>query len=278
MTTLATPHAATPRFNPTDILIVGIGFQVALFAPSLIAALLDPRTLNDVSVWAKPIKFQLSLTLHLVTLFLLMPLVSQALQASRLVRVSLSLGVIGSTYEIAYITLQAARGVASHYNNDTPIEAALYSLMGLGATAIVVGAAGIGVAIARSPDQSGRAAGLRLGAASGLILGAIATLITAFIMASGYDGPGHWVGGERSDANGLPLVGWSTTGGDLRVPHFFATHLMQALPIVGLLADRLAPRLARPLVVVAALLGIAMVAATFLQAISGLPVIALNAR
>ena len=59
------------------------------------------------------------------------------------------------------------------------------------------------------------------------------------------------------------------TGGDLRVPHFFATHLMQALPVVGWLADRLLPRLGLGIVVAATAAGIAIVAATFVQALAG---------
>ena len=85
------------------------------------------------------------------------------------------------------------------------------------------------------------------------------------------DGPGHWVGGVRSDAGGLFLVGWSRTGGDLRVPHFFATHIMQALPLLGLALDRFRPESARTGIWIGALLSTAIVAATFVQAMSGRP-------
>ena len=67
------------------------------------------------------------------------------------------------------------------------------------------------------------------------------------------------------------FFGWSTTGGDLRVPHFFATHAMQALPLAGWLADRVWPARARALVWLAAPAYSAVVIATFVQARAGIP-------
>ncbi len=56
------------------LLILGIGLQVALALPSLIALFIDERVLNDISVWIKPLKFQASLILMLGTLLLLLVL------------------------------------------------------------------------------------------------------------------------------------------------------------------------------------------------------------
>jgi hypothetical protein len=254
-----------PRASLEAMLLAGIGFQVALLLASLPAAWLDDRSFNGGPLWAKPLKFEASLIVNMVTLLLLARLIAPELRDRRWVRWSVLAVVAASTFEISYIVLQAARGVGSHYNVGTPAESLGYALMGIGAVILVAGSFVFGLAILRSPPRQGRA-GLRTGAIAGLLAGSVLTLVTAGVLSAN---PGHWVGGLRTDATGLPLVGWSMTGGDLRVPHFFATHLMQALPVVGWLADRLLPRLGLGIVVAATAAGIAIVAATFVQALAG---------
>lgn len=265
------PDLAAAEQRTRRVLIVGIGLSVALAFPSVIALGLDDRLLNGISVWSKPLKFQASLALMLLTLILLLPQIEARARAGLGVFLASLMAAITANGEVFYITLQAARGRASHFNDSTAFEAMAYSVMGVGAALLVLSSLVIGVYILRRP-RAGAPAGLRLGGGWGLVLGSVATLITAFALGGGQiDGPGHWVGGIKTDVGGLPLFGWSRTGGDLRVPHFFATHIMQALPILGLGLDRFTPRFAKPGIALGAVISIAVVVGTFVQAVQGRP-------
>ena len=254
--------------------LAGLSVMLALLAPTLLAWMVDERTLIGVSVWDKPLKFELSFSVHFATLLALLPLLAVPARSGRALRWSMMAATLAVMAEIAWIVAQAGRGRASHFNNSTPLEAILYPIMGLGAVTIVIGAFVMGLLILRrGRDDYGR--GLRFGAAAGLVIGSVATLVVAGLMSSGkVSGPGHWIGGVHSDATGLPVFGWSTMGGDLRVPHFFATHSMQALPIAGWLADRVAPGRSVWLVGAAAAGWLALIAATFAEALMGLPLVA----
>lgn len=256
---------------PEQIAWMTVGVMAALLPATLLLLQIDPRQLIGVSVWAKPIKFQLSLSLHFATLALLVRTLTPRAAARIPLRAGFIAAAAAALLEILYIVLQAARGRASHFNIETPLEAMAYQAMGVGAVVIVAVAVQTGFVIWREARPEA-GPGLVRGAFLGLVLGGLATLVTAGALGSGeIAGPGHWVGGVPSDADGLPLFGWSRSGGDLRVPHFFATHLMQALPLIGLVADRWQNRRARGIVLGAAILGIGLITATFLQAVAGHP-------
>ena len=241
-----------------------------LLLVSAIAYTFDERLLNGINVWIKPIKFDLSFAIHLFTMVWLWRLVEPAWRAKPVSQWLMPTAAFSSLAELLYITLQAARGRHSHFNFETPVEYYLYyALMGGAALLIVIVTFWLGWLVWRHP-RGHLSAGFHIGAALGLMLGAVATLTMAGALASGnVGGPGHWVGGIRDDATGLPLFGWSTTGGDLRVPHFFATHLTQALPLAGLIVDRLQVKNAKAWLAACAVAGIAVVIATFIQAASG---------
>lgn len=233
---------------------------------TLVAMIGEDRILNGINLWVKPLKFQISVALHVMTLAVLLRLVAPAALERWWLRAVVWACAISAVFEVVYITLQAGRGRHSHFNDQTVVEQALYGAMGIGAVILIGAAAVIGLLVLLRP-RSGLGQGLRWGAGLGLILGFVATLIVAGYM-SGIGG--HWVGGSPTDAGGLPIVGWARDGGDLRVPHFFATHLMQVLPVVGWAADRWTRR---PVTAVAgtAALGMVLVIATFLQALAGQP-------
>lgn len=240
-----------------------------MMLPSALALAVDPRTVNGISVWVKPLKFEVSLSVHALTLawvLLLLPVVERA---RRTITILAAVFVAAAVFEIAYIVLQAARGQASHYNLATPLARLMYGLMGIGAVTMMIVTAWLGAIVLRR-GEGPRV--LVLGAGLGLILGAVLGGLTGSYMAAQ---PGHWVGGIATDAGGLPIVGWSRTGGDLRVAHFAGLHAMQALPAAAWLAWRaLAPRWQAPAVWGAAALVSLATVAVFMQATAGKPLLA----
>ncbi|MGN8116400.1 hypothetical protein [Labrys sp. 22185] len=247
------------------------GFIIlALMVPTLMALATDGRTLNGISVWVKPLKFQLSVGLYLLTLAWFIGALPDETRRGRAIRILVTLGLAASTFEIGYISLQAARGLASHYNVADPFHRLMYTLMGIGAMTLTALSPALAVLLLRHRPQAWSTAfwlsvllGLTLtfvlGAGSGSVLSA---------------GNGHWIGGIRSDAAGVPIFGWSRTGGDLRVAHFLGLHVLQILPVLGLVAERWAS--GRTAIFIVSAVALAYGAATlfvFIQALRGIPFI-----
>ena len=249
----------------------------ALAIPTAIAMVLEERTINGIDVWIKPLKFQVSTALHLATLYLAAQLMSEAQRRTPLFTAIAWASAFAGIVEIGYITLKAGQGQASHFSMNTPLDQALYALMGVGAVTLLLPAFWLGWRFLRRPGDFTGSDGLKFGIGLGFFAGAALTLGMAGYMSQTGS---HFVAQDAaglSDAGGLAITGWSRQAGDLRVAHFFATHMMQVLPLTGLTGALVLGKQGRRARIAVWLAFLAMAGAslvTFAQALSGQPFIA----
>ncbi|MBG0829561.1 hypothetical protein HS041_17480 [Planomonospora sp. ID67723] len=257
-------------------LVLCSGLMAVLAAVSLGGLLFDDRTLDGMPVWAKPLKFTASLGIYTFTWAWLLTLRHRAPRWGWWLGTALA---AASAAEIAIIMFQAARGVRSHFNASTELDATLYGVMGLTIVTLMIAnfAASILVLRERQADPVSTRA-IRLGLAistAGIALGYLMTLPTPAQLAD----PAAAVIGAHSvgvpdGGPGLPLLGWSTTGGDLRIPHFVGMHAIQALALLTLGLNRLRDRAVRlRLVSVAAYGHAGLLALVTWQALRGQPLL-----
>lgn len=200
----------------------------------LLPMALDGRQWQGASTWLKPWKFHFSLAIQLLTFALLAHALAPEARRRIGTRAWVGIAIAMSVFEAVYITVMGALNEGSHFNQSTPALAALYTLMGVGAVLLSMSGAALGVQIARFPHPQLSSA-LRWGLALALVAGWLIGTLTGGFMGGR---PGHWVGGLATDAGGLPLFGWSRSGGDLRVPHFAGVHATQAIALVAWFLQR----------------------------------------
>lgn len=244
--------------------------SAAMLAVFAAAALLDTRTLDGDDVWLKPAKFALSFVVLYATMALVVERLSAPVREGAGMRATLVVMIVATAVEMAYIAVQAARGVHSHFNLATPFEAAMYTVMGVGAVALVAGIGVVGALAARDRGAE-LGPGLRAGVGWGFVLSAVLTFVVAGTLGSQGS---HFVGTPSPGAAAIPLVGWSAEVGDLRPAHFLALHAMQVLPLLGLWLDRRGLAARAPIRRAAAAYA-ALTAAVFVQALLGLPLVRL---
>ncbi len=224
--------------------LFGLLFLAAM-VPLGLGVLVDPRGFGGAPVWMKPTKFALSLGVYALTLAWFSGYARPAFRRSGWAGGATLLVILTSLFELIYIAWRASRGEASHFNFTSHTTALLYNIMGGAAVTLTACSLVFAVGVWRGDQPIGAA--YRVSVISGLLLGfLLGTAVGIILGASG----GHWIGGDQSDATGLPLMGWSTTGGDLRIGHFFGLHALQIIPLFGLLVNRLERRLGVALVVV----------------------------
>lgn len=216
-------------------------FSVLMIGLAIISAVgyvVDGRILVGARIWAKPLKFAISFALYAVTLAWLLAQV-QSPRWRRAGRwAGTALGVV-SALEVGAIVLQVVRGRQSHFNLGTPFDAAVFTAMGALIGALYLCTLVIGVVLLRPPLRDAAFTwSLRLGIAialAGLAVGFLMLRPTPEQIAQGPQATlsgAHSVGAPDGGA-GLPFVGWSTAGGDLRIAHFIGMHALQVVPLLA---------------------------------------------
>jgi hypothetical protein len=228
--------------RPLAITAVSMAGLAAVAAAGIV---IDDRVLLGVPIWVKPFKFAISLVVYTGTLAYLIGQLKDkpARHAGWLGNVI----VAASFAEMAVIVGQVLRGRRSHFNVETPLDSALWTVMAVTILMLWIATALIGVVLLRHhtgdrPTVLAVRYGLLISLA-GMAIGFLMTQPTKEQLA---DGPPTVVGshsvGVAEGGPGLPLVNWSTTGGDLRVAHFIGLHALQALPLLAFGLARAARR------------------------------------
>lgn len=206
--------------------------------------LFDDRTLAGQPIWLKPAKFAVSFVVYALTLAWLMSYLRRGRTLARWVANTVA---VFALLEVAIIAGQAARGRASHFNQATALDTHLWQAMGAVIMVVWFGTAIITVLLWRDgmPDRAGTWT-----VRWGMIL-LLAGLLQGFTMVvptkaqleldeQGVTTPmGAHAVGVADGGPGLPITGWSTTGGDLRIGHFVGIHGLQAVLLFAMLLTRL---------------------------------------
>ena len=211
-------------------------------AASTLAALagliVDPRLLDGAPLWAKPLKFSVSILVYALTLSWLL---GQLQRWRRLAWWAGTLAAVFLAVEIVIIGGAAAAGNKSHFNVSTPLAAGLWSAMATSIVIVWLAALVTALLLFRAPlGDPARSLAIRAGLVIALIGMALAFLMTgptAEQLNSFRGIVGAHTVGLPDGGPGLPLLGWSTTAGDLRVPHFVGMHALQLIPLAALLLE-----------------------------------------
>jgi len=250
-------------------LMATVSLMLPAVAIALLGLLFDPRTITGAPAWLKPLKFALSTIIYAGSLAWLLRYLTVW---PRLTRAAAWITATALVVEIALIYLQAARGTMSHFNRTSPFDMAVFGIMG-GMIALLW-IASVTLALASFKQAFENAAWgwvLRLGllvTVAGSAMGGLMLPPGAEQTVSGTPVSGGHTVGAPDGTPGLPLVNWSRTHGDLRIPHFLGLHGLQAIPLIALAISR-KRRLRTSTAVAVTVSYVSLIAILLVQALAG---------
>jgi hypothetical protein len=214
----------------SKILMIYGGLMLLALGLTYLGSLADARTIRDVGVWIKPMKFMAASALFAWTIVWLVSIASTSVDRGQAYPWIAALLIVTSLFEVVYITYQGSRGEASHYNNSDMFHMILFSVMAIAAVGLTASQAWLAWEIWKEQSATGLSV-VTLSVVLGLLLTFVLSTISGFLL-----------GGNQPPAGvGLPIVGWHVYR-DIRPSHFLGVHAQQFIPLLGLAAERFAGR------------------------------------
>ena len=212
----------------SKVLVIYGGLMLAALGITYLVSLTDIRTIRDVGVWVKPMKFMAATVLFAWTTVWLVSIAHTSVGTTQTYSWITALLILTSLFEVVYITYQGSQGEASHYNNSDVLHMILFGVMGIAAVGLTATQAWLAWEIWQEQKTMGLSV-VTLGVVIGLLLTFILSTVSGFLL-----------GGNQPPAGvGLPIVGWHLYR-DIRPSHFLGVHAQQFIPLLGLLVERFA--------------------------------------
>jgi len=221
-------------------LLVFAAAMVVLAVGAALMAVLDQRQVTGAGVWLKPLKFAISGAVYTLTLAWL---IGQIRRGRRVADRAGTWVAIALSVEIVLIFALAGAAQSSHFNISSPFHTAVWAVMAASIALVWVMTLLVAIAVVRNPGpDAARTLAARAGiilSLAGMGLGFLMTLPTPGQIGDFQGIVGAHAVGVPDGGPGLPLLGWSTVGGDLRIPHFLGMHALQAIPLTLLALELL---------------------------------------
>lgn len=218
----------SPLSLASKILVIYGGLMLAALGITYLISLTDIRTIRDVGVWVKPMKFMAATVLFAWTTVWVVSIAHTSVGTTQTYIWITALLILTSLFEVVYITYQGSQGEASHYNNSDVLHMILFGVMAIAAVGLTATQAWLAWEIWQEQKTMGLSV-VTLGVVIGLLLTFILSTVSGFLL-----------GGNQPPAGvGLPIVGWHLYR-DIRPSHFLGVHAQQFIPLLGLLVERFA--------------------------------------
>jgi hypothetical protein len=233
---------ALPALKTSALAFVAAALTLALLM------IIDSRTLpaSGNSIWVKPIRFFLSFAIHAASMILFVRLLARVAPSGPILRLALWLQVGVMWVELFCITLQAARGVESHFNYATSFDTWIFRVMGWGIGVLLISQF---LLLAELFRKAYADSGLKFILVAGVLLSLFGSAVGFWMVMPtteqklmlAQDLKPSTIGAHLVDAPTtirLPFMGWDLGAGDWRLAHFVGLHGLQFALLLGWLHSR----------------------------------------